>query len=146
MSQGGPAAIREAIEAKRSKIKTPGVSLKTLERDAKRKKAWYENGEKAGARPKRVVHGRDSMVGVDWLMHAFEETALCCDCLLYIRMMPRFGRLSARIQPWSLFSPSCREIFVFLAFGTPYRQGGFRCAYSPKEITMLVMHASLTLL
>lgn len=36
----GTAAIREAIEARRSKIKTPGVSLKTLERDASRKKAW----------------------------------------------------------------------------------------------------------
>ncbi|CAM9669143.1 unnamed protein product [Scytosiphon promiscuus] len=40
-SQGGAAAIREAIEAKRSKIKEPGVSLKTLERDATRKKAWW---------------------------------------------------------------------------------------------------------
>lgn len=49
MSQGGSAAIREAIEAKRSKIKTPGESLKTLERDAKRKKAWYESRENAGA-------------------------------------------------------------------------------------------------
>ena len=39
-SQGGSAAIREAIEAKRSKIKAPGESLKTLERDAKRKKVW----------------------------------------------------------------------------------------------------------
>lgn len=44
-SQGGAAAIREAIEAKRSKIKTPGVSLKTLERDATRKKAWYVTGQ-----------------------------------------------------------------------------------------------------
>ncbi|CBN76999.1 MORN domain repeat containing protein [Ectocarpus siliculosus] len=37
----GTAAIREAIEARRSKIKTPGESLKTLERDASRKKAWW---------------------------------------------------------------------------------------------------------
>eukprot|EP00904_Undaria_pinnatifida_P007369 jgi/Undpi1/3762/HiC_scaffold_16.g07131.m1 len=40
-SSGGSAAIREAIENKRAKIKAPGESLKTLSRDAKRKKAWW---------------------------------------------------------------------------------------------------------
>lgn len=54
MSQGGSAAIREAIEAKRSKIKTPGVSLKTLEKDAKRKKDWCELGARVGRR-----HGQE---------------------------------------------------------------------------------------
>lgn len=75
MSQGGSAAIREAIEAKRSKIKTPGVSLKTLERDAKRKKAWYEGREEAGARDESAVRGREEVLRVGgWV--TFEETAL----------------------------------------------------------------------
>lgn len=53
-SSGGSAAIREAIEAKRAKIKTPGESLKTLERDAKRKRAWYVYTSGLGVEESRV--------------------------------------------------------------------------------------------
>lgn len=71
-SSGGSAAIREAIENKRAKIKAPGESLKTLSRDAKRKKAWYELHDMI-----RVVWWRERLtLCVTFCLSCDKQTAL----------------------------------------------------------------------
>eukprot|EP00903_Cladosiphon_okamuranus_P013542 g12614.t1 len=79
MSQGGSAAIREAIEAKRSKIKAPGKSLKTLERDAQRKKAWWNEKINIAC----MDTDGEPMLGCAWRVprHRLTEVALRTMCL-----------------------------------------------------------------
>ncbi|CAM9633076.1 unnamed protein product [Hapterophycus canaliculatus] len=113
-SQGGAAAIREAIEAKRSKIKTPGVSLKTLERDATRKKAWWNEKIQIACMDK----DGEPMLGCAWNVPRRRLTdavlqSMCLRCPAHIKIeylkdqttgdivWPPDAQLHCHPLPWS---------------------------------------------
>lgn len=132
MSQGGSAAIREAIEAKRSKIKTPGVSLKTLEKDAKRKKEWCERGEKAWARQNGLYPGEREYVRV-WVTDAFEEN------MPLVSLLSSHGsRGSQRSSRPQYSDPTMKlivrgEVAIFLSSDVLSGQEACRWAYSRRK-------------
>eukprot|EP00752_Nemacystus_decipiens_P009142 g8165.t1 len=122
MSQGGSAAMREAIEARRSKIKTPGASLKTLEKDAKRKKEWWNEKIKIAC----IDIDGEPMEGCAWKVprHRLTEATLktmCLTCPAHLKIeylkdlttgdivWPPDAQMSCHPPPWSYAAVAVEE-------------------------------------